>query len=300
MLRVIFLYKAVNYLALQLGQSAVFYNDELLVGGGLERKAVSLCFETVPQLDGEFDRRCADFLIQPIGEQGIELQRVQTALGDHRAAALDHRDKLFRHISVREHNGFAAERAALGAANVEHIGELCDVCQRHISICREAVAEACAIQKQWHGKLPAHGRNALQLVSRVKRAVFGRMGDVHHAREHHVVMACVRVEGLHILAQIVRIQLAVLMRNGQHLVSGGLDGAGFMRVHMPAGRRHNTLIRTEQRVNDDHVGLRAAGQEIHLSVRAVRRRFDLFCRRSGKFIVAVAGNRLHIRLCQML
>ena len=75
MLRVVFLYKAVNYLGFQFRQSAVFYNDELLVGGGLDREAISLCFETVPQLDGEFDRRCADFLVQPISEQGIELQR---------------------------------------------------------------------------------------------------------------------------------------------------------------------------------------------------------------------------------
>ena len=200
---------------------------------------------------------------------------------------------------MREHNGFAAECAAFGAADVEHIRELCDVCQRHIGIRREAVAEACAIQKQRHGKLLANGRNALQLVSRVKRAVFRRMGDVHHARKYHVVVACVRIKGLNIFAEIVRIQLAVLMRNGQHLVSGGLDGAGFMRIHMPAGGRHNALIRTEQRINDDHVGLCAAGQKIHLSVLAVRRFFDLFCRRSGKFIVAVAGNRLHIRLCQM-
>ena len=80
MLRVIFLYKAVNYLALQLGQSAVFYNDELLVCRGFQCKAVSLCFETVPQLDGEFDRRCADFLVQTVGKQGVKLQRVQTAL----------------------------------------------------------------------------------------------------------------------------------------------------------------------------------------------------------------------------
>ena len=114
-----------------------------------------------------------------------------------------------------------------------------------------------------------------------------------------MVVACVRIKGLNIFTEIVRIQLAILMRNGQHLVSGGLDGAGFMRVHMTAGGRHNALIRTEQRINDDHVGLCAAGQEIHLSVRAVRRCFNLFCRRGGKFIVAVAGNRLHIRLCQM-
>ena len=78
MLRVIFLYKAVNYLALQLGQSAVFYNDELLVCRGFQCKAVSLCFEPVAQLDGEFDRRCADFLVQPIGEQGIELFEQRT------------------------------------------------------------------------------------------------------------------------------------------------------------------------------------------------------------------------------
>ena len=115
-----------------------------------------------------------------------------------------------------------------------------------------------------------------------------------------MVVAGIRIERLDVLAKIVRIQLAVPVRHGQHLVSGGLDGAGFMRVHMTAGGRYNALIRTEQRINDDHVGLCAAGQEIHLSVRAIRRCFNLFCRRSGKFIVAVAGNRLHISLCQML
>ena len=115
-----------------------------------------------------------------------------------------------------------------------------------------------------------------------------------------MVVAGIRIERLDVLAEIIRIQLAVLVRHSQHLMAGGLDGAGFMRVHMTARGRHNALIRTEQRINDDHVGLCAAGQEIHLSVRAVRRRFNLFCRRGGKFIVAVAGNRLHIRLCQML
>lgn len=79
MLRVIFLYKAVNYLGFQFRQSAVFYNDELLVGGGLDREAIALGLEPIAQLDGEFDRRCTDFLVQPIGEQGVELQRVQTA-----------------------------------------------------------------------------------------------------------------------------------------------------------------------------------------------------------------------------
>ena len=57
MLRVVFLYKAVNYLALQLGQSAVFHDDELLIGGGLERKAIALGLEPVAQLDGEVARR---------------------------------------------------------------------------------------------------------------------------------------------------------------------------------------------------------------------------------------------------
>ena len=115
-----------------------------------------------------------------------------------------------------------------------------------------------------------------------------------------MVVACVRIKGLNIFTEIIRIQLAVLVRHGQHLMAGGLDGAGLMRVHMAAGRGHNALVRTKHGIDHDHVGLRAAGQEIHLTVRAVRRFFDLFRRRSGEFIVAVAGNRLHIRLCQML
>ena len=194
----------------------------------------------------------------------------------------------------------AAQCAAFGAADVEHIGEARDVREGHVGVRCQAVAEACAVEEQRHIELMADRRDAFQLVFRVNRAVFGRMRDIDHTREYHVVVARVRIERLHIVAQVVRIELAVLMRNGQHLVAGGLDGAGFMRIHMPAGGRYNALIRTEQRINDDHVGLCAAGQEIHLSVRAVRRCFNLFCRRGGKFIVAVAGNRLHIRLCQIL
>ena len=61
----------------------------------------------------------------------------------------------------------------------------------------------------------ADRRDAFQLVFRVNRAVFGRMRDIDHAREYHMVVARVRVERLHIVAQVVRVELAVLMRNGQ-------------------------------------------------------------------------------------
>ena len=235
MLRVIFLYKAVCDLAAEFGQPAVFDDDKLLIGGGVDREAVSLCRETVAQFEREAHRRCADLFIQAVGEQGVELNRVQAALCDHRAVALDHGLELARHIAVREHDRLAAQRAALGAADVEHIGQPCDVRERHVGICRQAVAEARAIEEERQIECLAHGGNALQLVFRVKRAVFGRMGDIDHAREYHVVMAFVRIERLDVLAQIVRVQLAVPVRNGQHLVSGALDGAGLMGVHMAAG-----------------------------------------------------------------
>ena len=79
-----------------------------------------------------------------VGEQGVELNRVQAALCDHRAVALDHGLELTRHIAAREHDRLAAQRAALGAADVEHIGEPCDICQCDIGIRRQAVAEARA------------------------------------------------------------------------------------------------------------------------------------------------------------
>ena len=145
----------------------------------------------------------------------------------------------------------------------------------------------------------ADRRDAFQLVFRVNRAVFGRMRDIDHAREYHVVVARVRVERLHIVAQVVRVELAVLMRNGQHLVSGGLNRAGFVGVYVAAARRHDALIRAQECVDDDHIGLRAAGEEVNLSLRAGTRLFDFFCRRGGKFIVPVAGNRFHIGFHQM-
>ena len=213
--------------------------------------------------------------------------------------ALDHGLELARHIAVREHDRLAAQRAALGAADVEHIGQPCDVRERYIGICRQAVAEARAIEEERQIECLAHGGNALQLVFRVKRAVFGRMGDIDHAREYHVVMAFVRVERLDVLAQIVRVQLAVPVRNGQHLVSGALDGAGLMGVHMAAGGRDNAFIRTQQRVDDNHVGLRAAGEEVNLSLRAGAGRLDLLRSGRGDLVISVAGERLHIGLRQM-
>lgn len=68
---------------------------------------------------------------------------------------------------------------------------------------------------------------------------------------------------------------------------------------MAAGGRDNALIRTQQRVDDDHVGLRAAGEEVNLSLRAGAGRLDLFRSGRGDLVISVAGERLHIGLRQM-
>ena len=65
MLRVIFLYKAVCDLAAEFGQPAVFDDDKLLIGGGVDREAVSLCRETVAQFEREATAGAQIFSYRP-------------------------------------------------------------------------------------------------------------------------------------------------------------------------------------------------------------------------------------------
>ena len=44
----------------------------------------------------------------------------------------DERDEMLRHAAVREHHGLAEHRAHLGATDIEHVGEPCDVFKGHV------------------------------------------------------------------------------------------------------------------------------------------------------------------------
>ena len=67
-----------------------------------------------------------------------------------------------------------------------------------------------------------------ELGERVERAVLCGVGDVDHARKHHVVLGIGLVEDVHEVADVGCTELAHHLGQLEYLVSGVLYGAGLM------------------------------------------------------------------------
>lgn len=107
--------------------------------------------------------------------------------------------------------GLAAESTDLGAADVEHIGPLCEVGQGDVrAIRRQTVAQPCAIHEEGHLVLLTDRMESFQFGLGVEGAVLGGVGEIHHAGEDHVVMVAVGVEGGAEIPDRGGVQLAVL------------------------------------------------------------------------------------------
>ena len=61
--------------------------------------------------------------------------------------------------------------------------------------------------------------------------------------------------------------LAVRVRYGQHLVAGVFDRAGLMRGNVAGVRRNDALMRAQDRGDHGAVDLRAAYEELYLTLR---------------------------------
>lgn len=94
--------------------------------------------------------------------------------------------------------------------------------------------------------------------------------------------------------------LAVLLRQREHLVPAELDGAGLVHADVPRVRGDHTLVRAQQRVDDGRVCLCAADKEVNLRVRRAASGADLLARGFAVFIRAVTGGLRKIRFAQAL
>ena len=90
-----------------------------------------------------------NFFIQVVFHQGIKLNTQQPPLGQHSAVLLDEIAEVLLERRVCDNHRLAKESANLGAANVEHIAEICQVFHGHI-IARgsQTVAQPRTIHKQ--------------------------------------------------------------------------------------------------------------------------------------------------------
>ena len=101
-------------------------------------------------------------------------------------------------------------------------------------------------------------------------------------------------------ADLGRGELAVLLRQREHLVPAELDGAGLVHADVPRVRGDHTLVRVQQRVDDGRVRLRAADKEVNLRVRRAASGTNFFARGGAVFIRAVTGGLRKIRFAHAL
>ena len=287
-------------LAFQRSQLGVFQHKEDLVGGGVHKEAIALCRKPGLQAVGGVNSVFADGEIQAIGEQHVKLDAQQPPLCQQCALLLDHGHKM-RRCAVGEHHSLAAQRTHLGAADVEHIGQPGKVGQRHVrALGSQTVAQPCTIEEQRHLVLLTHSVQGFQLRLGVQGAVLGGVGDVYHAGEHHVVVVVVGVEGGHQCPQLGSVQLAVVLGQGDDLVAGVLDGTCLVPGYMTGGSSHYALPPLQHGRDDDGVALGAAGDELHIGLRAGAGGADLLAGAGAVGVGAVAGDLFKVGLGQLL
>lgn len=276
----------------------VGYDDEDLVGRGLEEQAVAVCVQGFSDGIGRCDGSFANLFVQVVREQRIKLQAEQPALGEQGAVLLHDREEMRCTVLLREDDGLAEECAAFRAADVEGIAARGNQRQAHIVLgAGERVGEAGAIEEERELVGLADCVQAAQFLGCVERAVLRRMRDVDHAGHDHVVAVAVGLEGRQICIDIFGAQLAIRMWQGQDLVPTELDGTGLMQADMTRVCRDDALIRGEQRVDDRRIRLRAADEKIDIGLRALAGRPDLRTRRLADGIRAIAKHRhaIHFR-----
>ncbi len=285
------------HLLLQLLGAAMGHRDEDLVRLRHKRDVVPLVEQHLTDLVRLRVRVLRQLEIQVVGEQRVELQAEQPALGKQRAVQFDERGEILGRVAAREHDRLAEHGADLRAADREDVGDARKVVEiRVVRVTCERIAQARAVDEQRHAVVVRHLRERGELGARIHRAVFGRLRDIHAARAHHVRMVRVRVEALAIVVELRRADLAVLLRQCEHLVPGRLDRAGFVRVDVRTVRADDSRILRGDRVDDHLVRLRAAGEEPDVAFRVVAQCADLAGSGLAVVVRAVAGVRLVLDL----
>ena len=150
-------------------------NHKLLVCGRLQKELVAALVQHTTQRLSRLDRLSTNLKIQAVGKECLKLHARQAALGQQRAVLLNARNGMCRGVHAAEHHSLAAERAALGAADVEHVAQLRQPGQGNVALIgRQRIGQASTVHKQRNLALLAYRMNRRELGLRVQRAVLGR------------------------------------------------------------------------------------------------------------------------------
>ena len=150
-------------------------NHKLLVCGRLQKELVAALVQHATQRLSRLDRLSTNLKIQAVGKECLKLHARQAALGQQRAVLLNARNGMCRGVHAAEHHSLAAERATLGAADVEHVAQLRQPGQGNVALIgRQRIGQASTVHKQRNLALLAYRMNRRELGLRVQRAVLGR------------------------------------------------------------------------------------------------------------------------------
>ena len=204
-------------------------------------------------------------------------------------------------VRVRDDHGLPEQGPALGPAYIKDVAEVRQVTEGQVVFrAGQGIAQAGAVQIERDPVFIADFPHLLQVFFRIQGPVFGRVGDIDHARCHHVVPVSVRVKVRQVCPHNSRIKLSVRVRQSQDLVAAGLDCAGLVGRDVTRLRRDHPLPGPQQRVDHRRVGLGPADQKLHLCPRTPAGFPDLPPRGFRKGIMPVTGRLHHVGLREPL
>ena len=215
-------------------------------------------------------------------------------------ASLDDREEILRCIATGEYHGLAAERAHLGAADVESIAMGGKPGQRDVVSGRcQGIAQAGTVDIELQSVLPAGSIEACNLGLGIDGTVLGGKRDIYHSGLGAVVAAAVALEGLHEMVELGNGKLAVVGRQGNHLVSRGLDGRCLVHVDMARIDGDDRLVGAHHPVDYRGIGLGATHQEVDFGIGcSACHPYFLLCPFAVD-VVAVGGRWLIVGVGQM-
>ncbi|RCI09119.1 hypothetical protein L249_5024 [Ophiocordyceps polyrhachis-furcata BCC 54312] len=206
--------------------------------------------------------------VEVSAEELGELDAHDAALGQERAVLLDVKVKVLGETAVLDDDGFAQERAVLGAAYPEDVGQVEDVAEAEVvGDGRQGRAYAGAVHEEEEGPVLTQRLDGPQLGLGVDGADLGRVGDVHQPRLGHVRV--VPVVGQRLGDALGR-QLAVERADVDDLVAAGFDRARLARDDVARAGGDDGLVRTETGRYRDGIRRRPARHEEDVDVVAAQ------------------------------
>ncbi len=237
----------------------------------------------------------ADLVVETVAEELRELDAEEPSLGKHAALALDHVTEVVVNARVVDDKGFADQAAHFRPADVEDIREPREVLNGDVVLFgSERRGQAGAVHIERDVKLMTDFADGGELRFAVERAELGRLAEVDDAGLNFVFVGLVVIVGADQAFDPVGVDLAVLRGDGQDLVTGAFDRAGFMPGNVARGRGNRALIGTERRGDDGDIRRSPADHEVHGGVGAPDALADQVRGFGAVFILTVADRLFQV------